>query len=61
MVKNKLSEEIQAFLRTPDAEAKLRDAGVVRIGSSARDFAQAMDEEFETYKKVVKDAGIKPD
>jgi tripartite-type tricarboxylate transporter receptor subunit TctC len=58
---NKLSEEIQAFLRTPDAEAKLRAAGVVRIGSSARDFAQAMDEEFETYKKVVKDAGIKPD
>jgi tripartite-type tricarboxylate transporter receptor subunit TctC len=58
---NKLSEEIQAFLRTPDAEAKLRAAGVVRIGSSARDFSQAMDEEFETYKKVVKDAGIKPD
>jgi tripartite-type tricarboxylate transporter receptor subunit TctC len=58
---DKLSEEIQAFLRTPDAEAKLRAAGVVRIGSSARDFAQAMEEEFETYKKVVKDAGIKPD
>jgi len=58
---DKLSEEIQAFLRTPDAEAKLRAAGVVRIGSSARDFAQAMEEEFETYKKVVKDAGIKPE
>lgn len=58
---DKLSEEIQAFLRTPDAEAKLRAAGVVRVGSSARDFAQAMEEEFETYKKVVKDAGIKPE
>ena len=58
---DKLSVEIQAFLRTPDAETKLRAAGVVRVGSSAKDFAAAMEEEFETYKKVVKDAGIKPD
>jgi tripartite-type tricarboxylate transporter receptor subunit TctC len=58
---SKLSDEIQAFLRTPDAEAKLRAAGVVRVGSSARDFALAMDEDFELYKKVVKDAGIKAD
>ena len=58
---NKLSDEIQAFLRTPDAENKLRAAGVVRVGSSAKDFAATMEEEFETYKKVVKDAGIKPE
>jgi len=56
---NKLSEEIQAFLRTPEAEEKLRGAGVVRVGSSAKDFAQAMTDDFELYKKVVKDAGIK--
>jgi len=58
---NKLSEEIQAFLRTPEAEAKLRAAGVVRIGSSAKEFAQAMNDDYELYKKVVKDAGIKAD
>jgi tripartite-type tricarboxylate transporter receptor subunit TctC len=58
---NKLSDEIQAFLRTPDAEAKLRAAGVVRVGSSAKDFAQAMNDDFELYKKVVKDAGVKAD
>lgn len=58
---NKLSDEIQAFLRSADAEAKLRAAGVVRVGSSASDFAKAMDSEFELYKKVVKDANIKPD
>ena len=56
---NKLSEEIQAFLRTPEAEEKLRGAGVVRVGSSAKDFAQAMADDFDLYKKVVKDAGIK--
>jgi tripartite-type tricarboxylate transporter receptor subunit TctC len=56
---DKLSSEIQAFLRTPEAEEKLRAAGVVRVGSSAKDFAQAMREDFELYTKVVKDAGIK--
>jgi tripartite-type tricarboxylate transporter receptor subunit TctC len=55
----KLSDEIQAFLRLPATEAKLRERGVVRIGSSAKDFAQAMNDEFEMYKKIVKDAGIK--
>jgi tripartite-type tricarboxylate transporter receptor subunit TctC len=58
---NKLSDEIQAFLRLPATEAKLRDRGVVRIGSSAKEFAQAMNDEFEMYKKIVKDAGIKPE
>ncbi len=58
---NKLSDEIQAFLRLPATEAKLRERGVVRIGSSAKDFAQAMNDEFEMYRKIVKDAGIKPE
>ena len=58
---NKLSDEIQAFLRLPTTEAKLRDRGIVRVGSSAKDFAQAMNDEFEMYKKIVKDAGIKPE
>ena len=57
----KLSDEIQAFLRLPATEAKLRERGVVRIGSSAKDFAQAMNDEFEMYKRIVKDAGIKPE
>ena len=57
----KLSDEIQSFLRLPATEAKLKERGVVRIGSSAKDFAQAMSDEFELYKKIVKDAGIKPE
>jgi len=56
---DKLSTEIQAFLRTPEAEEKLKAAGVVRVGSSAKDFAQAMNDDYELYRKVVKDAGIK--
>jgi len=38
----KLSDEIHAFLRLPATEAKLRERGVVRVGSSAKEFAQAM-------------------
>ena len=57
----KLSDEIQAFLRLPATEAKLRERGVVRVGSSAKEFAQAMHDEFEMYKRIVKDACIKPE
>jgi tripartite-type tricarboxylate transporter receptor subunit TctC len=58
---NKLSDEIQAFVRLPATQAKLRERGVVPVGSSAREFAQTMNDEFELFKKVVKDAGVKPD
>jgi tripartite-type tricarboxylate transporter receptor subunit TctC len=56
---DKLSAEIQAFVKMPATQAKLRERGVVPVGSSAKDFAQAMNDEFELYKKVVKDAGVK--
>ena len=58
---DKLAAEIQAFLRQPDTEAKLRDRGVVRVGNSAKEFAKAMADEYDLYRKIVKDAGIKPD
>ena len=56
---NKLSEEIQAFLRTPAAQAKLQAAGIVRVGNSAADFQAFMASEFELYKKIIQEAGIK--
>jgi tripartite-type tricarboxylate transporter receptor subunit TctC len=58
---DKLSAETQAFIKLPATQARLRDRGVVPVGSSARDFAQAMADEYELYKKVVKDANIKAD
>lgn len=56
---NKISEEVQAFLRTPVAQSKLQDKGVVRVGSGAADFQAFMASEFELYKKVIQEAGIK--
>ena len=58
---DKLSTEIQAFLRLPDTEAKLRERGVVRVGSSAAEFAKTMRDEAALYKKLVADTGIKAD
>ena len=57
----KLSNEIQAFLHQPATEAKLKDRGVVPIGSTAQEFGKVMEEEYEMFRKLVKDANIKPE
>ena len=58
---NKISAEVQAFLKTPEAQTKLQDKGVVKVGNSAAEFQTFMASEYELYKKVIQDAGIKPD
>lgn len=58
VVIDKLATEIQAFLRLPDTEAKLRERGVVRVGSSATEFAKTLSDEVAFYKKLVADTGI---
>lgn len=55
----KISEEVQAFLRTPTATTKLQEKGVIRVGNSASEFQSFMAAEFELYKKIIQDAGIK--
>ncbi|SFM93624.1 tripartite tricarboxylate transporter substrate binding protein [Variovorax sp. OV329] len=56
---DKLSKEIQAYLRLPDTEAKLRERGVVPVGSNAAEFSRTLREEAAMYRKLVSDAGIK--
>lgn len=58
---NKLSEEIQLFLRLPATEQKLRDRGVIRVGSDPKTFKALITKDFELYKFVIKKAGIKAD
>lgn len=53
------TEEIQAYLRLPATEEKLRERGVIRIGSNPRDFKTLVTDDFELYKSVIKDAGVK--
>jgi tripartite-type tricarboxylate transporter receptor subunit TctC len=58
-VVDKLSAEIQAFIRDPATQAKLKDRGVVPVGSSAQEFAKVMNEEYDLYRQIVRDANIK--
>lgn len=58
---NKISGEIQAFLRTPAAKVALQEKGIVPVGNSAAEFTSLMRAEFDLYKKLIADAGIKPE
>jgi tripartite-type tricarboxylate transporter receptor subunit TctC len=57
----KISADVQAYLRTPDARTKLQEKGIVTVGNSAAEFQALMASEFDTFTKVIKDANIKPD
>ncbi len=54
----KLEKEIMAFLRTPAAEAKLKEQGVIRVGNTAAEFQAFMEKELALYQGVIKEAGI---
>lgn len=58
---NKVSQEVNAFLRTPAAQAKLQDRGIIPAGNTPAEFQAFMSSEFDTYRKVIQDAGIKAD
>jgi tripartite-type tricarboxylate transporter receptor subunit TctC len=55
----RLEQEIIAFLRLPATEARLRDQGVIRVGNTAAEFATFMAGEYDLYRKIIFDAGIK--
>ena len=57
----KVSQEVNAFLRTPAARTKLQDRGIIPAGNTPAEFQAFMTSEFETYRKVIQDAGIKAD
>ena len=57
----KLSNEIQAFVRDPATQAKLKDRGVVPVGSTSAEFGKLMEDDYDLFRKLVKDAGIKPE
>ena len=56
---DKLSAEIQAFIKDPATQQKLKDRGVVPVGSTPQEFAKVMNDEYALYQQVVRDAGIK--
>ena len=41
------------YLRLPATEDKLRECGVIRIGSNARDYKTSITDDFELYKSGI--------
>lgn len=60
-VLNKVSLEVNAFLRSPTVQARLQERGIIPVGSTPGEFQAFMASELETYRKVIQDAGIKAD
>ena len=59
--RRQLSEEIQAYLRLPATEEKLKERGVIRIRSNPAEFRKLIVDDYELYKSAIKQAGIKAD
>lgn len=57
----KIARDVQAYLQTPEAKTRLEEKGIIRVGNGPAEFQRFMATEFETYKKVIQDAGIKPE
>jgi tripartite-type tricarboxylate transporter receptor subunit TctC len=56
---SKISQEVRTFLRSPEAQVKFQDKGIVRVSSSPAEFQAFMAKELEMYKKIIQEAGIK--
>jgi tripartite-type tricarboxylate transporter receptor subunit TctC len=59
-VVERLNREIVKALANPDAVAAMNKTGVEPQSSSPAEFAKYIEREYQTWGKVVKDAGIKP-
>jgi tripartite-type tricarboxylate transporter receptor subunit TctC len=58
---NKLNAEANKILKTPEFRDQLARGGAVPVGGTPQDFAKRIASEAEKWKRVVKEAGIKPE
>lgn len=56
----RLEKEIEAVLRDPETEAKIREIGAAPMIGGSKQLAELLNSEIERAGKVVQDAGIKP-
>jgi tripartite-type tricarboxylate transporter receptor subunit TctC len=57
----RLSSEVQAFLRTPPAEERLRQQGIVRVGNTPQEFARRIVDDIAAFRQVIETANIRPE
>ncbi|MFN0163908.1 MAG: Bug family tripartite tricarboxylate transporter substrate binding protein [Burkholderiales bacterium] len=58
-VLNRLAAEFRAALGTPEAQGRLREAGLVPVGSSPAEFAAGLPEEARNWGALIKATGLK--
>jgi tripartite-type tricarboxylate transporter receptor subunit TctC len=57
---DKLNAAIQVALKTPEMVRLLTEQGIEPAGNSPEEFAIAMHADIEKWKRVCREAGIKP-
>jgi tripartite-type tricarboxylate transporter receptor subunit TctC len=58
---NRLNQEVVRFLRRPEVNERLLNAGVEVVGNTPQEFAVAMKADMAALSKVIRDAGIRAD
>ena len=57
---NKINADVRKALADPVVKERLQNAGNATMDMSPQEFARFVRSEIDTYQKVIKDAGIKP-
>lgn len=60
-IARRLSDELAAAVRDPEVRAKLRDGGLVPVGSSAAELADTVRRDVEQRGRLMRAANIKPE
>jgi tripartite-type tricarboxylate transporter receptor subunit TctC len=57
----RLNEAVKAALKDPMVKERIEGTGAIVVGNSAAEYQKQIQEEFEIYKRVVKEQGLKPE
>jgi tripartite-type tricarboxylate transporter receptor subunit TctC len=57
----KISAELTKAVNSPEVRSRLDGAGFEFVGSSPKEFAELLSSSVETYRRIVTQAGIKPE
>ena len=61
VVSRRLSDELITALRDPEVRTKLRDSGLVPVGSTPAELADVVRRDFEQRGRLIRAANIKPE
>jgi len=60
-ISKRLSDELVAAVRDPDVRTRLRDGGLVPVGSTGPELAEVVRRDFEQRGRLIRAANIKSD